>query len=185
MKIAHGFDHREGASRERAARPACDSVPDVDVEAAEAVRAIGETGAGHRIRHESHPTRGSAPDDTRCLGSEVYAVQDDLDDHVISREGGAGDAWISMAERAHRVEEMRHASHSGVEREVGLVGSCVRVTTRDDDFASQQALDQCVGAYELGCQCDQAHRPGLQQAFEQPLVRLSASGIRVDPEAQR
>ena len=112
------------------------------------------------------------------------AVQDDLDDHVIPREGGAGDPGISMPERAHRVEEMRHAPHSGVEGGVRLVRGRVRVTARDDDLASQQRLDQRVRAGKLGCQRHQTDGPCGQQAFEQLLVRISARGGGMDPEAQ-
>ena len=112
-------------------------------------------------------------------------VEDDLDDDVVPGEGGAGDPGVPVAERAHRVEEVRHRAHAGVEGGVGLVGRRVRVAARDGDLAPQQDLDERVGAGKLGCERDQADGPRVEQALEQFHVRISARGGRMDAEAQR
>ena len=128
---------------------------------------------------------GGTPDDGRGLGREMHPVENDLDEDVVPGECGAGDPGVPMPERAHRVEEMGHRAHAGVEGGVGLVGRRVRVAARDDDLAPQQDLDERVGAGELGCEGDQADGPRVEQALEQFPVRISARGGRMDAEAQR
>jgi len=71
-------------------------VADDHLEASEDVRAVGHTGAGHRVGHERHAPRSRVPDEANRVRGEVHAVVDDLHDHVVARQRCPGDAGLAV-----------------------------------------------------------------------------------------
>ena len=142
------------------------------------IRAVGETGARHRVGDERDAPGGGAPDDARGLGREVDPVEDDLDDDVIPGEGGAGDPGIPMPERAHRVEEVRHAcARRRRRRRSPRRPSRPSGRTRRRSRVGAGVSISAVGAGELGCERHQTDGPRGEQA--------SRAVPRPDPGARR
>src|ERR671923_285526 len=185
VEIPDSFDHRQRAAGELAVRTAGDPVADLHFEAAEAVRAILKAGACHRVRDERHAARSGVPDEPGRLRREVVSVEDDLDDHVGPRECGARDTRIAVAERAHRIEEVRHGSHAGVEGGGGLRGPGVAVSERHGDAAPEQEVDEGVGSRELRRERDHADPARVKESLEQRRIRISARQGRMRAEALR
>ena len=65
--------------------------------------------------------RAARPRDARRLRRKMDAVDDHRDDHVVACERSADDARVAVQERAHRVEEVRHAPGAAVERGIRLL----------------------------------------------------------------
>ena len=128
VEVANRLDHRQRAAGEHAVRAPGHSVSDLHLQPTEAVRAVAVARAGHRIGDERDAAAADGPDQLGRIGSEVNAVEDHLDDHVVARERHTCDAGIAVAERAHGVEEVGDGLHAEVEGRVrfGRVG--IRVT---------------------------------------------------------
>ena len=119
------------------------------------------------------------------IGSEVNAVEDHLDDHVIRESATPVDAGIAVAERAHGVEEVRDGLHAEVEGRVRLGRVRIRVAAGDRDSAPMQQVDKRAGAWELGRERDEPHRAGCEQALEQLGVGISARSLGMSAEPLR
>src|SRR5918996_2458903 len=184
VQVPNGVDHRERAPRKCSARPARDPVADVDLEAGEAVDAVRETRARDRVGDERDASLGCPPDDARGLRSEVYAVEDHLDDDVVAGERGSRDTRVAVPERPHGVEEVRHRPDAGIEGSVRLVRARVGVSARDRDLMAQERLDESVRAGELGRDGHEADGPRGEQALEELHVRIPACGGGMNPETQ-
>ena len=65
VQVPHRVDHRQHAAGEHAVRAADGAVADDDLEAAEAVGAVGHARAGDRVGDERDPSGGGAPDELR------------------------------------------------------------------------------------------------------------------------
>ena len=139
VQPANGLDQRQGAAGEHAVGAARDAVPNLDVDVAEPVAPVADSGGRDRVRDERDTAGGRAPHDPCSLLGEVMAVEDHLDDHVVARKRGPGDTRVSVPERPHRVEEVRHCRHAAVEGTGSFLGRCVGVPARDDDSACVQA----------------------------------------------
>ena len=185
MQVPHGFDHRHDAPREDAVRAPRDAVPDLDVDAAQAVAAVTDPGGRDRVRDERDASGRRPPDDLRRLLGEVVPVEDHLDDHVVARERRAGDARVAVAERPHRVEEVRDRADAAIERRRSLLRGRVGVTARDDDAALVQQVDELERAGQLGRERDVADRAGGEQPLEQASVRIAPRRSRVRSEPVR
>src|SRR5690348_5875371 len=90
-----------------------------------------------------------------------------------------------MAQRPHRVEEMRHGSNPAVEGDLGLLGGRVGVPARDRDTSQLQELDQDIGARQFRGERDEANRACPDQALEQADIRVATPGGRVCTEPGR
>ncbi len=183
MEVANRLDHRQRAAGEDSVRAAGDTVPEVHVEPTEAVRTVAVARAGHRVGDERDATAADVPDELGRVGSEVVAVEDHLDDDVVTRERDAGNAGIPVVERAHGVEEVRDGVHPEVEGGVRLECVRIRVTAGHRDAALVQQVDERVGAGQLGRQRDEPHRTGREQPLEQLGVGIAARrlGMRAQP----
>ena len=102
-----------------------------------------------------------------------------------SRERRAGDARVAVAERPHRVEQVRDRADAAVEGGVRLLGGRVGVADGDGDPARVQQVDQLAGARQLGRERDEPHRPGGEDPLEQRRVGVAAGRRRVRAEAVR
>ena len=109
---------------------------DLDIEVAEPIRTVIEPGAGHGIGDERDPALSRLPDHGCRNRCDVHPVEDQLHDDVGSRERRSRDSGIAMVERTHGVEEVRHAPHAEIERDVRLLRGRVRVAARDRDLAA-------------------------------------------------
>src|SRR5918996_2086135 len=98
VQVPHGLDHRERAPGKGSARPACDAVADVDLEACETVDAVREPCPRDRVGDERDTSFGRPPDDNRRLRGEMHSVEDHLDDDVVACERGSGDARVAVPE---------------------------------------------------------------------------------------
>src|SRR5919106_2303245 len=185
VEVMDRLDHRERASGELAARAAGHTVDDLDLEPAQPVRAVREAGARHRVGDERDAAGGRPPDNGGSLLREVDAVEDHLDDDVVSRERGAGDPWVAVPEGSHRVEEVRDRAHAGVEGGVRLGGGRVGMPARDRDLVAEERVDERVGARELRGESDEPDGPRGQEALEELPVGISTSVRPVDAEAPR
>ena len=113
------------------------------------------------------------------------AVEDQLDDDVGAGEGGARQARLAVAHRAHRVEEVGHGPGTGVEAEARLVGGRVGVAERDQDAVGGQAPDDVEGAGQLRRDGHRDHVAALAPAVQLGLVRVAAVLLRVGAEPAR
>ena len=139
------------------------------------------------IASETSATRPAAARQTTLRGllGEVMAVEDQLHDHVVAGERGAGDAGVAVPERPHRVEEMRDGGGAAVEGAVRLLGGRVGVAARDDDAARAEQVDQLERAVELRCERHLRDAPGREQALEQRGIGVAAGRDRMRAEAER
>jgi hypothetical protein len=86
-------------------------------------------------------------------------------------ESGPRQARLPVVERAHGVEEVRHARRPVVEGFVGDLERRRRVPERDHHPASGRRLHERARAVELGGERDHAHRSQVQELGEQRDVR--------------
>ena len=184
MQVAHGLDHRERAAGERAGLAAGDPVVDLHVEITQAVRAVVEPGARDGVGHERDPALRCLPHHRRSDGRDVHPVEDQLDDDVGPRKRGADDTRVAVVERAHGVEEVRHAPHAEVEGGVRLLGRGVRVTGGDGDLAPDEPLDDLARARKLRGERDESDGPCVEESIEKLEIRIAAGGSWMDPQAQ-
>ena len=160
-----------------------DAVPYLDLDPPEAKTAIADACRRHRVGDERDSAGRGLPDDRRRLVGEVVAVEDHLDDDVLSCERCAGQTRIPVRERRHRVEEVRDRAHTAVEREIRLGRCRVRVAARDDDAALLQHVDQLERSVQLGSERHLRDRPGLEQPLEESQIGISARRRWVCAEA--
>ena len=181
----HGLDQRQRATGEHAVGTPGDSVADLDLDVAEPEDAVAHARGRDRVRDEGDPAGRRPPDDASRLVGEVVAVEDDLDDDVVARERGAGDAGIAVLQRPHRVEEVGDGGGAAVERTSRLLGGRVGVTARDDDTPARQHVDQLERAVELRRERHRGHGPGVEETCEQRRVRVACARRRVRAEPDR
>ena len=136
MEIADGLDHGQRAPGKRAGRAARYTVLDLDIEVAKPIRTVSDPGAGHGIGDERDPALSCLPDHGCRNRCDVHPVEDQLHNHVGSCERRSRDSGIAMVERTHGVEEVRHAPHAEIERDVRLLRGRVGVAARDRDLAA-------------------------------------------------
>ena len=182
VQVPHRVDHRHDAAGKDAVGAAGDAVADLDLDAAEAELRVAGTGGCDRVGDERDPARRRPPDELRGLGREVMPVEDHLDDHVVADERGARDPGVAVAERPHRVEEVRDGADSPIEGGVGLGGSRVGMAARDDDAALDGAGRRARARPAAPARASCGHRPCGEQPLEQLPIGIAPRRSRVRAE---
>ena len=179
VQVPHRLDHRQDAAGEHAVVAADGAVADDELEPPSRYVAVALPAAATASVTSATRPAAAAPDEAHRVRGEVDPVDDDLDDRRPARgERRADDARVAVAERPHRVEEVRHGVDAAVEGGVRLLGGGVGVPAGDDDPAREQQLDQLVRARKLGRERHQPDRARLEQPLEQGRVRVAPSGQR-------
>ena len=149
---------------------------------AEAVRAVGHARAGHRVGHERHAARCRVPDQAHGLRGQVHAVVDDLHDHVVARQRRSGDP-------GSRCSNGRIALKRCVTVRTPLSNAAFACSEVASEWPQEtvtpracSAVDQRVGAGQLGRERHDPHRPGREQALEQAEVGVAPRRRRMRAE---
>ncbi len=185
MHVSHRVRHCQRATGQHPVFPPYDAVPNLDRHRAEGIRTVPEARAGDRVGHERHSVRRRRPREEHRLRRQMHAVDDHLQDHPGADQRRADDAGVTVAERSHRVEQVRDGARSAIEGRRRLHRSRVTVAARDRDAASDELVDELQRAGQLGRERDEPHRARVEEAVEQRRVRIPAGGGRMGPETAR
>ena len=115
MHVAHRVDHRQDGARENAVLACRRPARDLDLDVAELVDAAAVRRARRCVGDEGKAASGGHPREPHGLVREMVTVDDHLHHDVRARKGDADDAGVALAERAHRVEEVRDRRHTEIE----------------------------------------------------------------------
>ncbi len=110
------------------------------------------------VADQDDPPPGGPPGDEQRIGCDVDSVGDQHRRDVRAAERRSDRSRIAVAERAHRVVEVRHGAGPEVERRVRLRRSRVGVPHRDGDTTLDERLDHLVRSVELGRERHRRHR---------------------------
>ena len=176
VHVSHRVSHCQRATGQHAVLAPHDPVANLHRHRAERVRPVPEAGAGDRVGHEGDAIRRCGPREQDRVGRQVDAVDDHLHDHPGADQRRADDARIAVAERSHRVEQVRDGARAAVERDRCLCSGRVAVAARDRDAAGDELVDEVERAGQLRRERDEADRAGLEQAGQQRRIGIAAGG---------
>ena len=142
-RVAYGRGHVEARTGKRALRIDATSIAARDRFAVEFERIVGGSYWRHRVGHEkqfSLRLRGKGNAQDRRV--QVIAIDDQSAPARRIFERGADDTRLAAQQWRHRVEQVREATHAGVQRAPRRRVVRCRVSTRDDDSARNEGADR-------------------------------------------